>query len=86
MNWPDVTSRQHLYKATTLEVHELAEGLFTIANAFSRSECEFVLQSCQDKLVPTNPGNRPPRKGEAFRNNDRFLIHDEDFAQASSSR
>ena len=79
--WPDFTTPSMRYKSKTLVVNELHEGLFTIDGAFNREQCRGIIDACKGKLVATNPGNRPPRRGEAFRNNERLLVRDEALAQ-----
>ena len=55
-----------------LEVQELGDGLFVMDNAFYASECQEIIKAAEAMgMIPTNPHNRAPGKGEAFRNNER---------------
>lgn len=52
---------------------EIIPGVLVCDDVFSRNECQLLIQSCKDYLEPTNKNNAPPKKGEAFRNNERYL-------------
>lgn len=55
------------------KVEELIPGVLICDDIFSQAECQMLVRSCQEFLEPTNKNNAPPKKGEAFRNNDRYL-------------
>jgi len=63
------------------KVKELAEGVFIADNVFTQKECKRLAEAAVPFLISTNPKNDPPEKGYAFRNNERFLIHDTAFAE-----
>ena len=54
-----------------LAVEELDEGLFIVDNVLTAQECRALIAAAEPLLEPTNPHNRPPPRGYAFRNNDR---------------
>lgn len=64
------------YRGKSLPLKELYEGLFLIDNAFTVEECRGMIAAVEatGQIVSTNPRNLPPRKGHAFRNNERFLV------------
>ena len=48
-------------------------GVLVCDDIFTRNECQLLVQCCKEYLDPTNKNNAPPKKGEAFRNNERYL-------------
>lgn len=56
------------------------QGLFVVDDVLSSSQCQAICDAARELVLPTNPRNLPPPKGEAFRNNERLLINDETFA------
>ena len=71
--------------AFAYKIDELIPGVLICDDIFSQSECQMLVQSCKQFLEPTNKNNAPPKKGEAFRNNERYLhpiqIENEEFAE-----
>ena len=53
---------------------ELIPGVLICDDVFTRNECQLLVQSCKEYLDPTNKNNAPPKKGEAFRNNERYFL------------
>jgi hypothetical protein len=51
--------------------------------ALTKEQCRAIRDGARSLLVPTNPRNLPPKKGEAFRNNERASIEDSGFAEVS---
>lgn len=58
------------------QLQELHPGVFVLDDIFSAAECEQLRNACGPFLESVNPKNSPPKKGEAFRNNERFLSED----------
>lgn len=67
-------------KRGTPELVELGEGVFCADGVLSENEIKLLCEATRGLLEPTNPRNLPPKRGMAFRNNDRLLQRDEDFA------
>ncbi len=72
--WPALAKAE--YRGQELALQELHDGLFLLPDAFSVEECRAMIAAVEatGKMVSTNPRNMPPRKGHAFRNNERFLV------------
>jgi hypothetical protein len=72
--WPALAKAE--YRGQQLELQELYDGLFLLPDAFSLDECRAMIVAVEamGEMVSTNPRNLPPRKGHAFRNNERFLV------------
>ena len=59
--------------AFAYKIEELIPGVLVCDDVFSQEECKILVQSCKGFLEPTNKNNARPKKGEAFRNNERYL-------------
>jgi hypothetical protein len=72
--WPALTKAA--YRGQQLRLEELYDGLFLIPDALSVDECRQMIAAVEatGELTSTNPRNLPPRKGHAFRNNERYLV------------
>eukprot|EP00668_Euglena_longa_P012097 GGOE01014524.1.p1 GENE.GGOE01014524.1~~GGOE01014524.1.p1 ORF type:complete len:253 (+),score=41.99 GGOE01014524.1:48-761(+) len=68
-------------KPTKLPLTELGPGLYLIDNVLTLDECHALIQQARPLMEPTNPGNKPPKKGQAFRNNHRCEVTDPNFAK-----
>ena len=62
-------------------LQEMAPGVFVGENFFTAEECRLLAASAEPFLENTNPRNKRPARGYAFRNNDRFLVNSPGFAQ-----
>lgn len=58
------------------ELTEISEGILVADYFFSKKQCEDLVAYVADFLVPTNAKNAPPKKVNAFRNNERYLHFD----------
>ena len=54
-------------------LEEVCPGVLVVDDILTNEECTQLRNACSSYLQPTNPKNSPPKKGEAFRNNERFL-------------
>ena len=72
--WPALAKAA--YRGQQLRLEELYDGLLLIPEAFDVDECREMIRAVEatGELVSTNPRNLPPRKGHAFRNNERYLV------------
>ena len=71
--YPDIDfSQLPLRDVYKYQVQELCPGVLIVDDVFSEKECQLLRQASSPFLSPTNPKNTPPKKGEAFRNNERF--------------
>lgn len=72
--WPALAKAA--YRGQQLRLEELYDGLLLIPEAFNVDECREMIRAVEatGELVSTNPRNLPPRKGHAFRNNERYLV------------
>jgi hypothetical protein len=72
--WPELAKAA--YRGQQLQLNELHDGLFLLEDAFTTEECRAMIAAVEatGQMVSTNPRNLPPRKGHAFRNNERFLV------------
>ena len=70
INFPYLPRKNDVF---AYKVDELIPGVLVCDDVFSRDECQMLVQCCKDFLEATNKNNAPPKKGEAFRNNERYL-------------
>ena len=68
------------------KVEELMPGVLVCDEVFSETECKILVQSCKEFFEPTNKNNARPKKGEAFRNNERYLHTKQDENEAFSDQ
>lgn len=74
--FPKLTQKQYL------EMEELEAGqIYVIPNFLHGKECDSLIQYFETNLPPIESPGGKPKKGYAFRNNDRQSIQDEWLAQ-----
>ena len=61
-------------KPSVFEIQELGAGLYVIDDVLTPEECRCITDQARPLVKSTNPSNLPPKKGEAFRNNERFQV------------
>jgi hypothetical protein len=78
LTWPTISRKTNLHSLDILPKKQL----FIVHNFFTLLECKNVIKFAESQLtfVPTEKG--PPKRGYAFRDNDRILVTNQHFADA----
>jgi hypothetical protein len=78
-NWPPLTPL--LPKTDLSLIESLPDQIITIPSFFTPTLCRTYVNFLSTLPLTTTPGGLNPKKGNAVRVNDRFQIHDANFAE-----